>query len=91
MLTKVFTAEFLRRLEAMAIRGLKEFRSARKGDRLANISGTSIEFADYRDYQLGDDLHIPKLTVLSIAPLLAKAIQEVFVDGSVTSLFDGVE
>ncbi|MFT4217195.1 MAG: ribose-phosphate diphosphokinase [Micropruina sp.] len=38
-----------------------------------------------------DDLHIPKLTVLSIAPLLAKAIQEVFVDGSVTSLFDGVE
>ncbi|HMQ39607.1 MAG TPA: ribose-phosphate diphosphokinase, partial [Micropruina sp.] len=38
-----------------------------------------------------DDQHIPKLTVLSIAPLLAKAIQEVFVDGSVTSLFDGVE
>lgn len=38
-----------------------------------------------------DDLVIPKLTVLSIAPLLAKAIQEVFVDGSVTSLFDGVE
>ncbi|WP_413774501.1 ribose-phosphate diphosphokinase [Micropruina sonneratiae] len=38
-----------------------------------------------------DDLHIPKLTSLSIAPLLAKAIQEVFVDGSVTSLFGGVE
>ena len=37
-----------------------------------------------------EDLVIPKLTVLSIAPLLAKAIQEVFVDGSVTSLF-GVE
>ncbi|WP_158839415.1 ribose-phosphate diphosphokinase [Saccharothrix deserti] len=31
----------------------------------------------------------PKLTVLSIAPLLAKAIHEVFEDGSVTSLFDG--
>ncbi len=30
-----------------------------------------------------------KLTVLSIAPLLAKAIREVFEDGSVTSLFDG--
>ena len=38
-----------------------------------------------------EDLVIPKLTVLSIAPLLAKAIQEVFVDGSVTSLFGGVE
>src|SRR5215468_2632942 len=30
-----------------------------------------------------------KLTVLSIAPLLARAIHEVFSDGSVTSLFDG--
>jgi ribose-phosphate pyrophosphokinase len=30
-----------------------------------------------------------KLTVLSIAPLLALAIREVFEDGSVTSLFDG--
>jgi ribose-phosphate pyrophosphokinase len=30
-----------------------------------------------------------KLTVLSIAPLIARAISEVFEDGSVTSLFDG--
>ncbi len=30
-----------------------------------------------------------KLTVLSIAPLLARAIHEVFDDGSVTSMFDG--
>jgi ribose-phosphate pyrophosphokinase len=30
-----------------------------------------------------------KLTVLPIAPLLARAIKEVFEDGSVTSLFDG--
>nr|NLI49857.1 ribose-phosphate diphosphokinase [Propionibacterium sp.] len=29
---------------------------------------------------------IPKMTVLSIAPLIAKAIEEVFTDGSVTSL-----
>ncbi len=29
------------------------------------------------------------LTVLPIAPLLARAIHEVFVDGSVTSMFDG--
>ncbi|WP_309080394.1 ribose-phosphate diphosphokinase [Zhihengliuella sp.] len=31
-----------------------------------------------------------QLTVLSIAPLLARAIKEVFEDGSITSLFDGV-
>lgn len=30
-----------------------------------------------------------KLTVLSIAPLIARAIHEVFEDGSVTSMFDG--
>jgi ribose-phosphate pyrophosphokinase len=30
-----------------------------------------------------------RLTVLSIAPLIARAIREVFEDGSVTSLFDG--
>ncbi len=36
-----------------------------------------------------DDRRIDKLTVLSIAPLLARAIHAVFEDGSVTSLFDG--
>jgi ribose-phosphate pyrophosphokinase len=35
------------------------------------------------------DKRIDKLTVLSIAPLLAAAINEVFSEGSVTSLFDG--
>ena len=29
------------------------------------------------------------LTVMSIAPLIARAITEVFTDGSVTSLFEG--
>jgi len=36
-----------------------------------------------------DEKRFPKLTVLSIAPLIARAIREVFDDGSVTSLFDG--
>ncbi|MHB8341714.1 MAG: ribose-phosphate diphosphokinase [Mycobacteriales bacterium] len=36
-----------------------------------------------------EESRIDKLTVLSIAPLLARAIREVFADGSVTSLFDG--
>jgi ribose-phosphate pyrophosphokinase len=38
---------------------------------------------------VSEDKHFDKLTVLSIAPLLARAISEVFSDGSVTSLFDG--
>jgi len=36
-----------------------------------------------------DDKRFDQLTVLSIAPLISRAIQEVFEDGSVTSLFDG--
>lgn len=34
-----------------------------------------------------DEVNIPKLTVLSMAPLIAKAVQAVFEEGSVTSLF----
>ncbi|MCU1536187.1 MAG: ribose-phosphate pyrophosphokinae, partial [Humibacillus sp.] len=37
-----------------------------------------------------DDRRFGKLAVLSIAPLLSMAIKEVFEDGSVTSLFDGL-
>ncbi len=38
---------------------------------------------------IADERRFPQLTVLSIAPLIARAIREVFDDGSVTSLFDG--
>ncbi|GIH25366.1 ribose-phosphate pyrophosphokinase [Acrocarpospora phusangensis] len=36
-----------------------------------------------------EEKRFDKLTVLSIAPLIARAITEVFTDGSVTSLFEG--
>lgn len=36
-----------------------------------------------------EDKQFDKLTVLSIAPLIARAISEIFSDGSVTSLFGG--
>ena len=38
---------------------------------------------------IGPDKQFPQLTVLSIAPLLARAIRAVFEDDSVTSLFNG--
>lgn len=38
---------------------------------------------------LAPERHFPGLTVLPIAPLLARAIKEVFEDGSVTSMFGG--
>jgi ribose-phosphate pyrophosphokinase len=39
---------------------------------------------------IAEESYFDRLTVLSIAPLLARAIREVFEDGSVTSLFDGL-
>jgi ribose-phosphate pyrophosphokinase len=36
------------------------------------------------------DKQLDKITVLSIAPLIARAIREVFADGSVTTLFGGI-
>ncbi len=39
---------------------------------------------------IAPDVHLDKLMVLSIAPLLARAIREVFEDGSVTTLFGGL-
>jgi ribose-phosphate pyrophosphokinase len=36
-----------------------------------------------------EDKRFPTLTILPIAPLIASAINEVFSDGSVTSMFDG--
>ena len=36
-----------------------------------------------------EDRRFDKLTILPVAPLIARAIQEVFTDGSVTSMFEG--
>jgi ribose-phosphate pyrophosphokinase len=37
-----------------------------------------------------EEKQLDKITVLSIAPLIARAIREVFDDGSVTTLFGGL-
>ena len=64
----------------------------------ALLSGEAVERlsnAPIRELVVTDTVPIPDekrfkgLTVLSIAPTLARAIDEVFEDGSVTSLFDG--
>jgi ribose-phosphate pyrophosphokinase len=56
-------------------------------DRLKN-SGVS-EVIVTNTLPIPDEHRFEQLTVLSIAPLVARAIREVFDDGSVTSLFDG--
>ncbi|WP_081675521.1 ribose-phosphate diphosphokinase [Propionimicrobium lymphophilum] len=57
--------------------------------RLREAGFDEIIFSNTLPIRKGID--IPNLTVLSIAPLIAKAIQQVFEDGSVASLFpDGI-
>ncbi|MCU0266127.1 MAG: ribose-phosphate diphosphokinase [Actinomycetia bacterium] len=56
-------------------------------DRLKNSRITEVVVTN--TLPIAEDKRIDKLTVLSIAPLVARAIREVFDDGSVTSLFDG--
>ncbi len=56
-------------------------------DRLKNCSATEVIVTN--TLPIPEERHFDKLTVLSIAPLVSRAIREVFEDGSVTSLFDG--
>jgi ribose-phosphate pyrophosphokinase len=56
-------------------------------DRLKNSRISEIVVTD--TLPIGEEKLFDKLTVLSIAPLLARGIREVFDDGSVTSLFEG--
>ncbi|HYZ07498.1 MAG TPA: ribose-phosphate diphosphokinase [Pseudonocardiaceae bacterium] len=56
-------------------------------ERLSNCGAGEVIFTD--TLPIPDEKRFPGMTVLSIAPLLARAIHEVFDDGSVTSLFDG--
>ena len=56
-------------------------------DRLKNSSIREVVITN--TLPIDSERRFDKLTVLSIAPLIARAVSEVFEDGSVTSLFDG--
>jgi ribose-phosphate pyrophosphokinase len=56
-------------------------------DRLKNSRVSKVIVTD--TLPLSDERRFDKLTVLSVAPIVAQAISEVFEDGSVTSMFEG--
>ncbi|MBA2444240.1 MAG: ribose-phosphate diphosphokinase [Nocardioidaceae bacterium] len=56
-------------------------------DRLKNSCAREVIVTN--TLPIAPDSEFDKLTTLSIAPLISRAIREVFEDGSVTSLFDG--
>ena len=56
-------------------------------DRLKNSPACEVVVTN--TLPISDEQRFDKLTILSIAPLISRAIREVFEDGSVTSLFEG--
>jgi uncharacterized protein (DUF58 family) len=52
----LLSAEFLAQLERLSLAARRSFRGRVKGERRSPRKGTSVEFADYRPYGVGDDL-----------------------------------
>ncbi len=52
----ILTPQVLRRLEQFQLIAARRAKSSAKGERKSRARGQSVEFADYRNYVLGDDL-----------------------------------
>lgn len=74
--------------ESVIIAATHGILSAPAAERLSECGASEVIVTD--TLPITDEKRFDNLTVLSIAPLLASAIKEVFEDGSVASLFDGV-
>ena len=81
--------------EALIARGAKSVLAAATHPVLSGPAIERLRDSAFQEVIVTNTLPIPderrlnKLTILSIAPLIARAIHEVFEDGSVTSLFGG--
>ena len=85
----VFDEGFLRQLERLLLLMRSPVRGGLKGGRRSVKRGQSVEFADFRDYALGDDLRQLDWNVLA---RLEKLFVKLFVeeeDVTITILLDG--
>lgn len=53
---ELLTGDFMRKLDALDILSRKVLRGRMQGERRSKKRGQSVEFADYRNYVVGDDL-----------------------------------
>ena len=54
-MASLLTPELLRRLEQFQLLAARRAKSSAKGERRSKARGQSVEFADYRNYVIGDD------------------------------------
>lgn len=75
--TPLLTPDFLARLERLALMARKTQLGLAKGERKSKRKGSSVEFADYRDYVQGDDLrHVDWNIYGRLESLYLKLFQE---------------
>src|SRR5438045_7097140 len=55
-MSALLTPELLRRLEQFQLLAARRAKSSARGERRSRARGQSVEFADYRNYVVGDDL-----------------------------------
>lgn len=55
MASPLLTTELIRRLEQFQLLAARRTKSSAKGERRSRARGQSVEFADYRNYAVGDD------------------------------------
>ncbi|TWT43678.1 hypothetical protein RAS1_00770 [Phycisphaerae bacterium RAS1] len=85
---ELLSAEFMHKLESLDILSRKIFAGRMKGERRSKRKGESVEFADYRNYVVGDDL---RFLDWNIYARLEKLLLKLFLeeeDLNVTVLFD---
>ena len=56
MLSSLLTPDLLRQLEQLQLLAARRARSSARGERRSRARGVSVEFADHRNYAVGDDL-----------------------------------
>lgn len=64
-LTPLMSNDLLTRITAMRLRAVRRFTNRHHGEHLSGKGGSSIEFADYRDYVPGDDVRFVDWNIFS--------------------------
>ncbi|MDX9974031.1 MAG: DUF58 domain-containing protein [FCB group bacterium] len=92
---RILDAEFLRKLERLMLVARRVHLGMAKGERRSKRRGSSVEFADYRDYVQGDDLRFVDWNIASrLDSLYLKLFEEqedltlhLLIDGSASMAF----
>ncbi|MBI5865462.1 MAG: DUF58 domain-containing protein [Planctomycetes bacterium] len=85
---ELLSADFMARLEQLELISRKIFAGRMKGERRSKRKGESVEFADYRNYVVGDDLRFLDWNIYArLERLLLKLFMEEE-DLNVSVLFD---